>query len=411
MSKAESWHIPELGQSLGLGYDRGGTVLTATGDLPPGILMFNGGVRPMDGQGVIPSARSVDQQLSEEQVATLCPAQERSHGPHFHETHLSALAAQLCKSDCGAPARYVISAHGVGNTGYARLQRGTAPYDNLLRAVAAHTRLSAQAGLSPVVPFVSMVHGESDSAVAQPVYAGFLNSLRADLQKDIAAITGQPRAPFLAVTQIGKIRQGRVSDVALAQLAFGCVEEDGLCAGPKYQWAFSDKVHLTSKSYRHLGEMIGKFCALRLAGHAALPLHLRAAERVRPRLLRLQFHVPVQPLRLRQDGPVRDPGACGIEVLRHRNRWQPVEIENVSTQGPTDLILRLAQPVQRFDVQVRIAMQKASEQGPQVGPRSVLSDSDTTRGALSGAALSNWCAHGAVNLAAVDVLKTQAGSP
>ena len=46
---------------------------------------------------------------------------------------------------------------------------------------------------------------------------------------------------------------------------------DILCAGPKYQWDFSDRMHLTSDSYRRMGEQMGAMAAARLAGQRAGP--------------------------------------------------------------------------------------------------------------------------------------------
>ncbi|WP_428925065.1 hypothetical protein [Marinibacterium sp. SX1] len=385
-----SWHVPELGQSLGVGCDEGGRVLTPPGAVPAALWMFNGGIRPLDGCGVVPARSHNQTPLPVEQIDHLVPAREASNG-RFHETHLTALGATLLDRLAVPPARIVLSAHGFGWSAYAAIRKGQPAYANAMAAVAAHVRLARAAGLRPVVPFVTMVHGESDAGLSRAAYAGHLREFLADLRADIRAATGQAQAPFLLIGQTGAQHWGRVSDVALAQLEVSGA--DILCAGPKYQWDFSDPLHLTSDGYRRMGEQMGAMAAARLAGQRAGPLRPVALERVDARRIRLRFEVPVPPLRIDPAQGVGDPGDCGIEVYVRRQGWLRVAVRAVGKAGPASVILRLGEAVEGLPVHVRLGMSGTGRQGPQTGPRTVIHDSETAIGVLTGAPLTHWCAH------------------
>lgn len=387
-----SWHIPEIGQSLGIGRDADGAVLTEPSQIPDAVLMFNGGVRPLDGSGVVPSQPANDTRLSADDIATLVPAREGKLAA-FRETHMTAMAVHLWQHRAHDLRRIVVSSHGFGMSGYLELCKGQAAYANMIDAVARHAALCRDAGLRPVVPFLTCVHGESDRACDRDTYRGYMQDLLADARADIMALTGQDHAPFLVLTQAGVPFQGRVTDVALAQLDLGLSGPDFVCIGPKYQWSFSDNLHLRSNSYRRMGEMMAKFAADRLEGRPAQPLHLCAIDRQGPDQLRLRFHVPSGSLQITPHPDVVDPAFCGIQVIRMTRGPALVRMRSVTRVAPDTLLVVLGDSVQNDDIEVHIAQRATGQRLLAGAQRALIYDEEAGTGAVTGQPLTNWCAH------------------
>lgn len=396
-----SWHIPGMGQSLSVGYDSTGLVLTTHAAAPTAVRMFNGGVLPLAPQAA-PTGGNKTTVLSSTNVTSLVGASESDNGTNNKETHLTSLGWSIYGPGglCGRVADVVVSGHGFGGTAYTDMKKGQQSYANMLIAVQAHADLCDGASLTPYVPWLDWVHGEADSTATQAAYLGYLEELRDDIQADIPPITGQTAPPFLLTDQIGSLSIGTVSEVALAALQFGINADSGVCAGPKYMLDFSDGTHLVSADYQVMGEYHAKFALDYLAGRDARPMYLSEVERLSGTLLRLRFHVPVKPLKVDGMNIVTDPGQKGITVWRDvASTWTTTTVLSAVIESADTMLVTLSTDVTGLAIRVGIAMQNLSTQGRTTGPRSIIHDSDTRIGPRSGRVLTNWCSHSRVEVA------------
>lgn len=134
-----------------------------------------------------------------------------------------------------------------GYTGYSitQLNKGTAPYAQVLSQVTAIKAIADAAGKTFGVPAIYWVQGEADTGLTGAAYKADLLQLESDLRTDIMAITGQTVAPPLVCWQLSS----RSRQVALATLQASHEREGIIVAAPAYQYGpggYADGVHLAT---------------------------------------------------------------------------------------------------------------------------------------------------------------------
>jgi hypothetical protein len=220
------------------------------------------------------------------------------------ETPHAAMANQVTElARAGGAADYV-GVHGeVGENGQCLsfLVKGAVEmgvngraYQATLIETQAITRLAQAQGKTYGVAAITLTHGECDAGNAQ--YAAQLHQLWSDYATDLAAITGQTRAPLLIVSQQNSVNDRAASTIAQWRIGVD-YPTDAVCSGPKYQYPYSsDSIHMLVEGYEQLGEKYGQVYSERLLlGNGWRPLEPTAVERA-GRVVTVHFHVPVPPL-------------------------------------------------------------------------------------------------------------------
>ena len=170
-------------------------------------------------------------------------------------------------------------------------------YERSLFETCAIARLAKAARRSFGVGAIVLTHGESDAINLD--YERSLLRLWHDYNADLRQITGQARAIPLLLTQQSScpVDVGTVARSAIAAFRASLEPSSGVvCVGPRYQYSYTDGVHLDSLGYDRLGEKYGQaYFESVLRGRPWRPLSPLSARR-QGELIRIDFHVPVQPL-------------------------------------------------------------------------------------------------------------------
>ena len=231
-------HILGTGQSLSVGWS-GGPPLTTT--QPYGNLMLSG--VGQTGTDLVPLIE----------------------GPNLHsaqvETISSALANTLTALSPQTNYTSIVTRHGEGGVAYAGLKKGTTWYAKGMDQVQKSQAAAAAMGHDYKVVAVTTVHGESDHAGGNgPHYVGYLKEWQSDYDTDVKALTGQTNDIPMFFCQMSSHTKynSATSLVPAAQLWTAENSRWHTLVCPKYFLTYSDGVHLTAQSYRHLGEYYGK---------------------------------------------------------------------------------------------------------------------------------------------------------
>jgi len=199
-----------------------------------------------------------------------------------------------------------------------------AAYERSLFETRAITRLAKAARRSFGVGAIVLTHGEADAE--NPAYERSLIQLAHDYNLDLRQVTGQARAIPLLLTQQSScpVEAGTVARSAIA--AFRASVEpssDVVCVGPRYQYSYTDGVHLDSLGYDRLGEKYGQaYFETVLRGRTWRPLSPLSARREGD-LIRVDFRVPVPPLVWAEELPPPPAGrpewaaGRGFELASH----------------------------------------------------------------------------------------------
>jgi hypothetical protein len=221
-------------------------------------------------------------------VAPLVPLVEMND----MESPSSGLANTLHVLDSlGRPV--VIGMHASGGAKYTDLKKGTAPWVRAMYQVST-TKYEVEAiGNTAYVPVgVTLVHGEADNYVGNaPYYKGYLEEWQQDYETDISAIMGQQISFPMYVSQM---TTGWTGEMAVAQYQ---AHRDNpgkiILIGPKYQYAYSDDLHLINVESKHVGEMFAKVIhEVAVLGHAWNPLMPSRVMRDQ-NVITVDFHIPV----------------------------------------------------------------------------------------------------------------------
>ena len=179
------------------------------------------------------------------------------------ETIASAMANNITALS-GGIYQSAVTVHGVGNTAYSGLKKGTVPYANGMTQVTnVFNAASSELSKTDRVVGVAIIHGEADHQqfTTAAEYESYLVEWQHDYETDSKAITGQVDIVPLFTDQMASFTgyNAATSVIPGAQLA---AAEDNpgkiVLVGPKYFLNYSDYAHLNNTSYRWLGGYYGK---------------------------------------------------------------------------------------------------------------------------------------------------------
>tara|TARA_R110000823_G_scaffold29141_4_gene84673 strand:+ start:5408 stop:7372 length:1965 start_codon:yes stop_codon:yes gene_type:complete len=235
------------GQSLSIG-GSGGAALTTS--QPYNNLMFNGGLFA----GETPS-----------NLTSFVPLVEE-----YRETQSSETANQIVKriededsivaKDQGAV--YLGSAPGAGGKTIQELSKGTSFYSRMLTQVAAGRDIAASVEKQHRVSFINYTQGEANyyEPTTTTLYKRLLKTLLSDLNTDIKTLTAQAEDFPMAIYQLAVHRKNDivVPNIAIAQHEVSIEDPLVNMATPMYIFDYTDNVHTTNDSNRHLGAYYGK---------------------------------------------------------------------------------------------------------------------------------------------------------
>ena len=170
-------------------------------------------------------------------------------------------------------------------------------YAATLFEAAAIERLAGAAGKTYGIGAIVLTHGESDAGNTS--YEADLVRLWTDYNQDLRKLTGQTASIPMLLSQQQSTPDGKGQRSASLQAEWRVGVDhasDIICSGPKYQYTYSDHLHLTTREYERLGEKYAQVYFERaVLGHAWQPLQPSAASRA-GRVITVAFHVPVPPM-------------------------------------------------------------------------------------------------------------------
>jgi len=215
------------------------------------------------------------------------------------ETISSAMANTITANDSGNDFDVAVGLHGVSGYTYSQLKKGTSPYTNGMNQVT-NTKSAAQSlGRTSRVIGVTTIHGETDNynGVSGATYQTYLEEWQSNYDTDVKAITGQTGTIPLFLDQMSSFMSSYANDatseIPIYQLK--AAEDnpgDIVLVGPKYQFNYSDRHHLTAASSRWAGEYYGKVIKKVAVDHEEWrPLSPDSAERT-GNIIYADFHVP-----------------------------------------------------------------------------------------------------------------------
>lgn len=251
-------------------------------------------------------------------------------------THLTGLGFRLAhefRKRMGFDPRMVVFTAGVGGQLYDQLKKGTVSYNNLLAAVQRIKDLVEPDGYTVVVPFITCVHGESDSN--RKSYQQGILDWQTDLNADVKAITGQAaEIPFICsqASQFQYALDGEERQIlgaepgnqsSIGRQIWGVYPTYLACksrtthhmAGSYSTLDFSpDNLHLASRGHVKNGEYMALTAMATVFGNkdhgAIMP---RTVTFNGTDTVDIIFDVPVLPLV--RDTDISDPGSWGFELF------------------------------------------------------------------------------------------------
>lgn len=281
--------IPHTGQSLSIGSTvDASAVITSSAEHAGFALMPKGGVRTTG------TFTSYDDLV------------ESSNGSSLKETACAGMADSILRrlnTNLGAKRRLITCAVGYGGQAYygsttianGGLKRGSATYARLIAAIKSAAAVSSAAGKSLVVPAVVVIHGEEDYKLPTPnrEYMRALSQWRMSLDTDIRAITGQPDAVRLYLSQPQRAQTTAVGvdlRTTQAMLDAAAIDPGLVVTGPIY-WGDDggDSSHPSARSYRRMGEQIGDVVAHDLFGAYWTPVRVQRAYWTSPTVIRIEY--------------------------------------------------------------------------------------------------------------------------
>lgn len=286
-----------------------------------------------------------------------------------------------------------------GGSTYAQLKTGTNAWTWLLNSVesfgARHT------GERVVATYV--VHGESDHQVGTSgaTYKANLLEWQQDIQAKARASTesGATAIIPLYLDQMSSwssslLGGSNATTIPLAQYQ-AARENPGvvILIGPKYQYPYSDGVHLTAASSRRMGATAGKVIAYGPTWEPVWPSTESPAQvTLSGAVITIPFHVPTPPLVL-DTTTVSNPGNYGFTYTCGSS---PPAISSVALSGDTSVAITLASTpsaqCQTDDViRYALTVNANTNGGPTTGARGNVRDSASAT--FEGLALYNFAVH------------------
>ncbi|MDA3926622.1 MAG: hypothetical protein PF904_18200 [Kiritimatiellae bacterium] len=177
------------------------------------------------------------------------------------ETMSSSMANTLTVLSPNNRFTSVVARNGIGGAPYSSIKKGTSAYNKALTQVANAQAEAARLVRDYQVAAITTIHGESDHQNGNgEFYDDYLIEWQSDYNSDAKALTGQTNniPMFLCQMSSHTMYNSTTSVVPSAQLWVSENSEWHTLVAPKYFLTYSDGVHLTAASYRHLGEYYGK---------------------------------------------------------------------------------------------------------------------------------------------------------
>jgi hypothetical protein len=199
---------------------------------------------------------------------------------------------------------------------------------------------------------VTVVHGEADNNLGNAsLYQGFLEEWQHDYETDISAIMGDSIDFPLFVSQMNT---GWTGEMSIAQYnAHKANPGKIILVGPKYQYQYSDQLHLRNYESKNLGEMLAKVIhEVAVKGNTWNPLMPTYVYRS-GNVITVDFHIPVGTLVLDTTIVAMRPdfgfefaqtggNAVTIDAVSLINNNTQVQITLSAAPTGTDQLLRYA---------------------------------------------------------------------
>lgn len=153
----------------------------------------------------------------------------------------------------------------IGNAAYggysiAQLEKGTAPYAELIGQVQAGYGIAQAAGRRLVVSAMNWVHGPGNFNSGYRYYLARQMKLADDIDSDCRSITKQGRPVYMIVSQSASQGAAFRRPVPLAQLEASLRSDKIILAAPEYMFSYLPdglQVHITPASTRIMGAYLG----------------------------------------------------------------------------------------------------------------------------------------------------------
>lgn len=381
--------FPVTGQSNAQGYNS--QTYTTLDVLDPGrAQMFNKGLRMLsditDAAEVVPSLafRALVDAKESHNEPTLS---WQTFGTTFMNGYLQAKASSI-----GA----VMPNVSVGGQTYDALKLGTQPFNNLLNVVQQARSIAAAEGRTPKIPAIICDHGESNSGDTKTTYLARLLQWQTDYNN---ALAEPSQIPFIG-SQYSHSQAGGPPHAWLQ--AAVSYPDRFVIAGPKYQFDYTDGIHLDGFSVARYGYYLARALRLWQAGVSRPFMYIETAAKTGNKVL-LTVHMAITGTSLVLDTTtVTDPGGVDPYGLRYQDDAGQT-ISSVAITGANTIELTLSGSAAAVNGKVFVAQNSVvgSAGGRTTGPRACFRDNTDetcslpTVGTLN---LYNWLCHQIVDV-------------
>ena len=273
----------------------------------------------------------------------------------------------------------MLSAPGYGATTVSQLSKGagTGHYERMIAQCGYALALANAANKTYAAQVVTWTQGESDyiSATTQISYVTALNTLVANFNADMKAVTGQEKAiPLISYqTASHKVAGRAIPNIALGQLEVETSNPLVYMACPMYQFGYQNagNFHLTAIESRWLGAYYGlAYKRIVIDGIDWKPCKPLSSIR-QGAIATVKFNVPMGKLTLDTTAVTLNTN-YGFELVD--STGTTLTINSVSLMGP-DTVKVLAAAAIPAGARLRYAWSGTGNVGNSVGPRGNLRDS------------------------------------
>jgi len=291
----------------------------------------------------------------------------------------------------------LVSAPGQASQTIAQLSKGTTNYQRFIDGITNGKALANAAGKSYNHPAVFWMQGEANAGGDKTTYKNALIKLKADINADVKAITGQKNdvifLNYQMASQNWNIGSAPTINLALLELTQGTGTPGFYQGPPLYPYTHStDQLHLVGSSYAMVGALAGYIMKrIVVDGIEWKPISVTDYT-MDANMLNLRFYTPVSPLVI-DTTLVTDPGNYGFKLYDLSNN----EITIISVSHPRPNTIKIISPVPVVaGMRLTYGLNGTTgKSGPTAGARGCLRDSQGTTLKYQPAGLNyplhNWC--------------------
>lgn len=390
------------------------------------VLMYAGGVRPWNSTAPTPGTPDYSS------LATLIEEDDSGQGGTLHagETpasgwamgFIAGLSARFGLTLSDLNAYLLLSAAGQGSTPATFLRRDQGyAYPRLVEQEKAGFARAQDLGRSYATQVMHLDHGEADTDLATDpaIYKALLRRIINDAERDAMTANSRYMPMVMTMTQMSSwnvIDAGTYPDIALGQAEFAKEWPFAVMAAPSYMHDFVQGtaglgLHKDGWSSRLSGYYAGRAYALSLQmdegglwfdpARKFRPLAMKAARRQGPRLVEVEFDVPVAPL-VFDTGRVADPGDYGFAISRPGSGV--IGIDTPTIVNRTRVLIKADADLKPGDLLTYGSTEtpdgSTKRTGRTYGPRGNLADSASDMFDPSGVNFRarNYCLHGRLSI-------------